>query len=179
MSRIGQMPIPIPDGVKLNIEGRRVSVVGPKGTLTQEIPYPITCEEKNGHLVVERPNDTRSYRALHGLSRALLNNIIKGVTAGFEKVLEISGVGYRAQLQGKRLTLQMGFSHPVVFEAPKGVELELLSPTRIKVFGIDKQLVGEAAAEIRAIKSPEPYKAKGIRYAGEYIRRKVGKAGVK
>lgn len=173
------MPIPIPEGVKIKIEGRKVSVVGPKGTLAQEIPYPITCEVKNGNLVLERPNDIQSHKALHGLSRALLNNIVKGVTSGFEKVLEISGVGYRAQLQGKRLTLQMGFSHPVVFEAPQGVELELLSPTRIKVFGIDKQLVGEVAAEIRAIKSPEPYKAKGIRYVGEYIRRKVGKAGVK
>ncbi|MDI6792924.1 MAG: 50S ribosomal protein L6 [bacterium] len=179
MSRIGQMPIPISGGVKINIEGRKVTVGGPKGTLSQDIPYPITCQVVDNNLVVERPNDSGTNKAMHGLSRALLNNMVQGVTAGFEKILEISGVGYRAQLQGKRLTLQIGFSHPVNFETPEGVELELLSPTRIKVLGIDKQLVGEAAAEIRAVRGPEPYKGKGIRYAGEYIRRKAGKTGAK
>ncbi|MGI8942379.1 MAG: 50S ribosomal protein L6 [Actinomycetota bacterium] len=176
MSRIGQAPIPVPDGVGVSVIGRNVTVNGPRGELQRSLPEKIEVEQADGELVVKRSTEQREVRALHGLIRSLLNNMVIGVTEGFEKRLEISGVGYRASKQGSDLEVLVGFSHPVRKPAPDGVEFEVPTPTRITVKGIDKELVGQVAAEIRAIRKPEPYKAKGIRYEGERIRRKAGKA---
>jgi large subunit ribosomal protein L6 len=176
MSRVGLFPIPIPQGVEVNVTSSSVRVKGPKGELDRTIPEGIAIEQTDGELRVTRSSETREARALHGLVRSLVANMVHGVTEGYEKRLEIQGVGYRATKQGSGLELAVGFSHPVKKDAPPGIEFEVPSPTRITVRGIDKELVGQTAAEIRAIKKPEPYKAKGIRYEGEYIRRKAGKA---
>ena len=175
MSRIGRQPIPIPAGVTIAIEPERVTVNGPKGELSERIPRDITVEQTDGELRVTRPTDRGEHRALHGLTRSLVANMVQGVTAGYEKRLEIQGVGYRAQLRGKNLELAVGYSHPVPIQAPDGIEFEVPQPTRIVVRGISKQLVGETAAIIRKQRPPEPYKGKGIRYEGEYVPRKVGK----
>ncbi len=177
MSRIGKAPIPVPVGVDVSLADGHVKVTGPMGTLERDLPTDITVRREDGVLVVERPDDERSHRALHGLTRSLVNNMVVGVTQGFQKDLEIVGVGYRAVAQGdNRLDLALGFSHPVVVQAPPGITFVVPAPTRISVKGIDKQAVGQVAAEIRAIRKPEPYKGKGIRYAGEVVRRKAGKA---
>ena len=177
MSRIGRSPIPVPSGVEINLEGRRVRVKGPQGQLERELPGEITVRQEDATLLVERPDDERENRALHGLVRSLVNNMVVGVTAGFTKELEIVGVGYRATAQGpNKLELALGFSHPVTVDAPAGISFEVPSPTRIAVKGIDKELVGQVAADIRKIRKPEPYKGKGVRYAGEYVQRKAGKA---
>jgi large subunit ribosomal protein L6 len=175
MSRIGRKPIPVPDGVTVEVEPGLVSVKGPKGELRQVVSTEMTVTRSNGDLSVERPTDRGEHRALHGLTRSLIANMVEGVTDGFEKRLEIQGVGYRARLQGKALELSVGYSHPVSVAAPDGIEFEVPAPTQIVVRGIDKQLVGEIAARIRRSRPPEPYKGKGIRYAGEHVRRKVGK----
>jgi len=179
MSRIGKMPIPVPSGVDVAIDGPRVTVKGPKGTLSHAVAEPITVAKSDDGLVeVRRPDDERVSRSLHGLSRTLIANMVTGVTQGYEKRLEIVGVGYRVLSKGPTsIELNLGFSHPVTFQAPDGVTFTVESPTRLVVSGIDKQLVGEVAANIRKLRKPEPYKGKGIRYAGEQIRRKVGKAG--
>ncbi len=178
MSRIGKKPISLPDGVSVTVEqGNTVQVKGPKGTLTQKIHGDIKVSIEDGVVTVERPSDVAEHRALHGLSRSLIQNMVTGVSEGFSKTLEIVGVGYRAQKQGKKLVLNMGYSHPVEMEEPAGIEFEVPAPTRILVKGIDKQLVGETAANVRKVRPPEPYKGKGIKYEAEHIRRKVGKAG--
>ena len=175
MSRIGKQPIEVPDGVNVALDPGRVTVNGPLGELTQNVPIRITIEKDETQLVVKRPTDRGDDRALHGLTRSLVANMVEGVTKGFEKHLEIQGVGYRAALRGTALELNVGYSHVVVIEAPAGITFEVPVQTEIVVKGIDKQLVGEIAAEIRDVRKPEPYKGKGIRYAGEYVRRKVGK----
>jgi large subunit ribosomal protein L6 len=175
MSRIGKLPIPVPSGVDVFIEPNLVRVKGPKGELEQRVSREMQIEQENGSIVVKRPTDRGEHRALHGLTRSLIANMVQGVTEGFEKRLEIQGVGYRARLQGKALELSVGYSHPVSVSAPEGIEFELPTPTQIVVRGIDKQLVGEIAARIRRSRPPEPYKGKGVRYAGEHVRRKVGK----
>jgi large subunit ribosomal protein L6 len=175
MSRIGRQPIPIPDGVDVNLAPGRVAVKGPRGELTQAVSHEMKIELSDGTLTVSRPTDRGPHRALHGLTRSLVANMVEGVTNGYERRLEIQGVGYRARLQGRTLELSVGFSHTVSVEAPEGVEFEVPQPTQVIVRGIDKQLVGETAARIRRVRPPEPYKGKGIRYAGEQIRRKVGK----
>ena len=175
MSRIGRAPIPIPDGVKVDISGQRVVVTGPKGELRHTVVEPIRIAEHDGALVVTRPTDRGPHRALHGLSRSLVANMVEGVTDGFERQLQIVGVGYRAQLRGQSLELAVGFSHTVTIDPPEGISFEVPAPTQVIVRGIDKQAVGEIAAQIRAVRPPEPYKGKGIRYAGEVVRRKVGK----
>jgi large subunit ribosomal protein L6 len=175
MSRIGRKPIAVPDSVSVSIEPGRVSVAGPLGTLTQDIPTRISVQQEDGELLVTRPTDRGPDRALHGLARTLVANMVEGVTQGFQKRLEIQGVGYRGTLKGTTLELNVGFSHPVTIEPPKGVEFEVPSPTVIIVKGTDKQQVGQVAADIRRVRPPEPYKGKGIRYEGEYVRRKVGK----
>ncbi|NLC53418.1 MAG: 50S ribosomal protein L6 [Firmicutes bacterium] len=177
MSRIGLKPINIPSGVDLKVDGNVVRVKGPKGELTQEIPAGIKVVQDGAVLTLERPNDEGHYRAMHGLTRSLIANMVEGVTKGFQKTLEINGVGYRATLQGKKLVLSIGYSHPVEFEARPGIEIEVPAPNRIIVKGADKQKVGQMAAEIRGVRPPEPYKGKGIKYANESIRRKAGKAG--
>ena len=178
MSRIGRLPIAVPSGVDVAIDDRLVTVKGPKGTLSHTVPSPITIEDTDGVLEVKRPNDERESRSLHGLTRTLVNNMVVGVTDGYEKRLEIVGVGYRVLSKGPtQLEFQLGYSHPVVFDAPEGITFTVDNPTRFGVSGIDKQLVGETAANIRKLRKPEPYKGKGVRYAGEHIRRKVGKAG--
>ncbi len=177
MSRVGKSPIPIPSGVEVSIHGPRVSVKGPKGELAHEAPPSITVTREGDELVVTRPDDERDNRALHGLTRSLVNNMVVGVSEGYSRELEIVGVGYRATAQGPaRLELQVGFSHPVHFEAPEGISFEVPAPTRITVRGCDKQLVGQVAADIRKIRKPEPYKGKGIRYADERVQRKAGKS---
>ena len=177
MSRIGRSPIPVPSGVDVVIDGGSVSVTGPLGTLSRSLPPGISIRREDGQLLVERPDDERAHRALHGLARSLVNNMVVGVTQGFRRDLEIVGVGYRAVAQGpSRLELALGFSHPVTVEAPDGVTFEVPSPTRIGVRGIDKEVVGQVAADIRSLRKPEPYKGKGVRYAGEVVRRKAGKA---
>jgi large subunit ribosomal protein L6 len=177
MSRIGKSPIPVPSGVDVTVADRSVTVKGPKGTLARRLPPDISVRQDGDQLVVERPDDEREHRALHGLTRSLVNNLVVGVTDGFSKDLEIVGVGYRAIAQGpSRLELALGFSHPVVVEAPEGVTFEVPAPTRITVRGIDKEIVGQVAANIRKVRKPEPYKGKGVRYAGEVVRRKAGKA---
>ena len=178
MSRIGKVPVAVPGGVDVTIDGASVTVKGPKGTLSRSLPGEITVRKDEGVLLVERPNDERQNRALHGLSRTLVNNMVTGVTEGFAKELEIIGVGYRAEaLSPTQLRLNLGFSHPVVVDAPEGISFEVPQQTRIIVRGIDKELVGQVAANIRKIRKPEPYKGKGVRYAGEVVRRKAGKAG--
>lgn len=176
MSRVGLAPISVPSGVEVTFSGRNVTVKGPKGELERTIPEEISIEQSEGRLRLARAGDAREIKALHGLTRSLVANMVEGVTAGYEKRLEIHGVGYRATKQGNDLELAVGFSHTVKKTAPAGIEFELPAPTRITVRGIDKELVGQTAAEIRAIRKPEPYKAKGIRYEGEQIRRKGGKA---
>ena len=175
MSRIGKMPIEVPSGVEVTVEGTLATVKGPRGTLAQTIPTSISVRQEGAQIVVERPDDQREHRALHGLVRSLVANMVEGVTKGYEKQLEIQGVGYRANLQGKKLVLALGYSHPVELEAPDGIDFEVPQPTRIVVRGISKQVVGEVAANIRKQRPPEPYKGKGIRYEGEYVARKVGK----
>ncbi len=175
MSRIGQRPIPIPSGVSIAIDPERVTVNGPKGELSERISREITVEQQGDEVVVTRPTDRGEHRALHGLTRTLVANMVTGVTDGFEKRLEIQGVGYRAQLKGRDLELALGYSHPVPIKAPDGIEFEVPMPTRIVVRGASKQQVGEVAALIRKQRKPEPYKGKGIRYEGEYVARKVGK----
>ena len=178
MSRIGSSPISLPAGVEVKIDGDIVVVNGPKGSLTQVVNSTITVAVDGGTLTVSRANDERENRALHGLTRALINNMVIGVTEGYSKELTAVGVGYRAALKGKTLELLVGFSHPVNIETPDGITLEVPEPTKIIVSGIDKQKVGQVAADIRAVRPPEPYKGKGIRYVDEYVRRKAGKAGV-
>jgi len=178
MSRIGKLPITVPSGVEITIDGRTVTAKGPKGTLSHTAVEPITIErDDDGTVLVKRPNEERETRAYHGLTRSLVNNIVVGVSAGYEKKLEIHGVGYRVALKGSNLEFALGFSHPVVIEPPAGITFAVESPTRFSVSGIDKQLVGETAANIRKLRRPDPYKGKGVRYAGEQVRRKVGKTG--
>ncbi len=177
MSRIGKQPITIPAGVDIKIDGQSVEVKGPKGNLSLTVAAPITAKVEDDRVVVERPNDESSNRALHGLSRTLINNMVVGVTEGYSKGLEIVGTGYRATAKGKAIEFALGYSHTITVEPPEGIEFKLESPTKLTVVGIDKQLVGETAANIRKLKKPEPYKGKGIRYTGEVVRRKVGKAG--
>ena len=178
MSRIGRLPIPVPGGVDVAIDGRTVSVKGPKGSLAHTVAEPITvARDDDGTLRVERPDDERNSRALHGLSRTLIANMITGVTDGYSKVLEIVGVGYRVQARGADLEFALGFSHPVLVRAPDGITFTVEAPTRLRVSGIDKQQVGEVAANIRKIRRPDPYKGKGVRYQGEVVKRKVGKTG--
>ncbi len=180
MSRIGRMPIAVPAGVTVTIaENNKVTVKGPKGTLERELPAEMSIKEEDGQIVVTRPNDLKRMKSLHGLTRTLVNNMIVGVTTGYEKVLEVNGVGYRAQKQGKKLILSLGYSHPVEMEDPEGLESVLEGQNKITVKGIDKEKVGQYAAEIRDKRRPEPYKGKGIKYADETIRRKVGKTGKK
>ena len=178
MSRIGRMPIPVPAGVEIRIKGPEIQVKGPKGELGRTFHPDMRVELTDNQLLVSRPTDQRHHRALHGLTRSLLNNMVTGVSQGFEKVLEIVGVGYRAELQGESLKLSLGFSHPVVIDPPGGVSFEVEPRTkRIIIKGIDKEVVGQLAADIRKLRPPEPYKGKGVRYLGEYVRRKAGKAG--
>ena len=175
MSRIGRQPITLPDGVSVVVRPGLVTVDGPTGQLAQTVPARMKIEERDGEIVVERPTERGEDRALHGLTRTLIANMVEGVTNGFEKRLEIQGVGYRASLRGTALELAVGYSHPVVKDAPEGITFEVPAPTQIVVRGNDKQQVGQIAAEIRKVRPPEPYKGKGIRYEGEYVRRKVGK----
>jgi large subunit ribosomal protein L6 len=179
MSRIGKAPITVPAGVDVTISGRTVTIKGPKGTLSRDIPGEIIVRKEESTILVERPNDERENRSLHGLSRTLVNNMVIGVTDGFTKELEIVGVGYRAEAQGQNLRLALGFSHPVMVPAPDGISFEIPQQTRVIVKGIDKELVGQVAANIRSIRKPEPYKGKGVRYLGERIVRKAGKTGKK
>ena len=175
MSRIGKQPIEVPPGVTVTVDPGRVTVHGPKGELRQQVPQRMTIEQEDGQILVTRPTERGPDRALHGLTRTLVANMVEGVTNGFEKRLEIQGVGYRAALAGTNLELQVGYSHPVRIVPREGIEFEVPVPTQVVVRGIDKQLVGQTAAEIRKVRPPEPYKGKGIRYEGEYVRRKVGK----
>jgi len=175
MSRIGRQPIQLPPGVSVSILSGRVMVNGPLGELTGQVPGRMMVEQEDGSIVVKRPSERGDDRALHGLTRSLIANMVEGVTSGFEKRLEIQGVGYRAALRGTDLELSVGFSHPVVLKAPAGITFEVPTPTQVIVKGIDKQQVGQTAAEVRKVRPPEPYKGKGIRYEGEYVRRKVGK----
>jgi len=178
MSRIGKLPVAVPSGVDVAIDGPLVTVKGPKGTLSHSVAEPIIVEKGDGVLDVKRPNDERISKSLHGLTRTLVNNMVVGVTDGYEKKLEIVGVGYRVLSKGPtQLEFQLGYSHSIVFDAPEGITFAVESPTKLGVIGIDKQLVGETAAKIRKLRKPEPYKGKGVRYSGEHIRRKVGKAG--
>jgi large subunit ribosomal protein L6 len=177
MSRIGRLPIPLPSGVEVNQDGSTLRVKGPLGTLERTIHPEMKVEREDGTLRVVRPTDEPRHRALHGLTRTLINNMVNGVATGFTKNLEISGVGYRAQLQGTKLVLALGYSHPIEVDPPAGIEFRVETPTRLAVFGADKELVGQIAAYIRSQRKPEPYKGKGIRYAGEQILRKAGKAG--
>jgi large subunit ribosomal protein L6 len=179
VSRIGKKPITLPKGIEITVNDNMVTVKGPKGTLSQAIPQGITVARQDDQIVVERPNDNKQNRSYHGLTRALVANMVQGVSDGFERKLELVGVGYRAQLQGKKLVINIGFSHPVEVDPPEGIEFEVPAVTKITVRGIDKQLVGNTAAVIRDIRRPEPYKGKGIKYENEVVRRKAGKAGAK
>jgi large subunit ribosomal protein L6 len=179
MSRIGRLPIDVPTGVTVDIAGQSVTVKGPKGSLNFVVAEPIEVSQTDGVLAVTRPNDERRSRALHGLSRTLISNMVIGVTAGYEKSLELVGTGYRVAAKGTDLEFQLGFSHPVLVSAPEGISFQVESPVKLKISGIDKQKVGEVAANIRKIRPPEPYKGKGVRYEGEVVRRKAGKAGKK
>ena len=179
MSRIGKMPITVPAGVTVTIEDNHVTVKGPKGELARQISKNMKLTMDNGVITVERPDDEKENRSLHGLSRTLINNMIIGVTQGFSKTLEINGVGYRAAKQGQNINFTLGFSHPVVKEPPAGITFEVPAPNKIVVSGADKEVVGAVAADIRTLRPPEPYKGKGIRYEGEHVRRKIGKAGAK
>ena len=175
MSRIGKQPIPVPETVTVAVEPDVVRVAGPRGELQERVSPELTVEQADGQVVVKRPTDRGEHRALHGLTRSLIANMVQGVTEGFEKRLEIQGVGYRANLRGKDIELAVGYSHPVTIKAPEGIEFEVPQPTQIVVRGNSKQVVGEIAAQIRKLRPPEPYKGKGVRYAGEYVARKVGK----
>ncbi|WP_020498938.1 50S ribosomal protein L6 [Sciscionella marina] len=177
MSRIGKLPITIPSGVEVKIDGQEVSVKGPKGSLAHTVASPITVDQSDGALTVSRPDDERDSRALHGLSRTLVNNLVIGVTEGYTKRMEIHGVGYRVQLKGQDLEFSLGYSHPVVVKAPEGITFNVENPTRFSVSGIDKQAVGQIASNIRRLRKPDPYKGKGVRFEGERVRRKVGKTG--
>jgi large subunit ribosomal protein L6 len=177
MSRIGRSPITVPNGVTVTIEGRSVTVMGPKGTLQRNLHPDMIVRQDDGTLTVERPSDAKFHRQLHGLTRTLVANMVEGVTNGYRKGLEITGVGYRAQKIGEKLQLSLGYSHQIEIEPPAGIAFDLENPTRLAVVGIDKELVGQIAARVRATRKPEPYKGKGVRYAGERIRRKAGKAG--
>ena len=177
MSRIGRLPITVPSGVDVTIDGRTVTVKGPKGSLTRELHPDITVAREDDRLVVTRPTEQKTHKQLHGLTRTLVNNMVVGVTDGYRKGLEITGVGYRAALSGKKLQLNLGYSHQIEIDPPEGITFEVENPTHLAVLGIDKELVGQVAARVRATRKPEPYKGKGVKYAGEYIRRKAGKAG--
>jgi large subunit ribosomal protein L6 len=177
MSRIGRLPIAVPSGVNVAIEGRQVTVTGPKGTLSRELHPEMLVQREDENIVVTRPSEQKMHKQLHGLTRTLVNNMVIGVTTGYRKGLEINGVGYRASLVGRKLQLNLGYSHPVEIDPPAGISFELENPTRLSVTGIDKELVGQVAATVRATRKPEPYKGKGVRYAGEQVRRKAGKAG--
>jgi large subunit ribosomal protein L6 len=175
MSRIGKQPIQIPNGVKIIINEKAVMLEGPKGKLSLQLPYGITAEQSENKILIKRLSDTKDFRMKHGLIRSLTNNMVKGVVEGFTKELEIQGVGFKAQISGKKLVLNLGFSHPVEFEIPDGISIQVPKPTQITIQGIDKQIVGEVSAKIRAFYKPEPYKGKGIRYSGEHVRKKAGK----
>jgi len=177
MSRIGRLPIAVPSTVDVTIDGRQLTVKGPKGTLSRTLHPDMTVSREDGTLVVTRPTEQKTHKQLHGLTRTLVNNMVVGVTDGYRKGLEITGVGYRATLNGKKLTLNLGYSHPIEIDPPEGISFEVENPTRLAVVGIDKELVGQIAAQVRSTRKPEPYKGKGVRYAGEKIRRKAGKAG--
>ena len=179
MSRIGKLPVTVPAGVTVTQQGNRISVKGPKGELSRTLPADITVTNDNGTITVTRPSDEPNHRALHGLTRALVNNMVEGVTKGFQKTLEIVGVGYKAETRPYGLQLALGFSHPVEYRAPAGIKLTATNPTTIVVDGADKEVVGQVAAEIRSFRKPEPYKGKGVKYQGEQVRRKAGKAGGK
>jgi large subunit ribosomal protein L6 len=179
MSRIGKKPIAIPAGVEVNIDGSTVRVKGPKGELSRTLHRDVIVRREDGEVFVERPSDAQQHRALHGLSRTLVANMVEGVTTGFKKTLEIVGVGYRAENKPFGLTLQLGYSHPIDYKAPEGIELRAVTPTVVEVTGSSKEVVGQVAAEIRSLRPPEPYKGKGVKYQGEVIRRKAGKAGGK
>jgi len=177
MSRIGRLPITVPSGVTVTVDGRAITVVGPKGTLSRELHPDMAVNQSDGRLLVERPDESKTHKELHGLTRTLVSNMVEGVTNGYRKGLEITGVGYRATLNGRKLQLNLGYSHPIEIDPPSGISFELDNPTRLAVVGIDKELVGQIAAKVRSMRKPEPYKGKGVRYAGEVIRRKAGKAG--
>ncbi len=177
MSRIGRLPIAIPSTVDVTIDGRTVTVKGPKGTLSRSLHPDMTVSREAATLVVTRPTEQKMHKQLHGLTRTLVNNMVVGVTDGYRKGIEITGVGYRAALNGRKLQLNLGYSHPIEIDPPDGISFEVENPTRLAIVGIDKELVGQIAARVRATRKPEPYKGKGVRYAGEYIRRKAGKAG--
>ena len=177
MSRIGRLPIPVPSGVDVTISGRTLTVTGPKGQLTRELHPDRTVKREEENLVVTRPTEQKTHKQLHGLTRTLVNNMVVGVTDGYRKGLEITGVGYRAVKVGEKLQLSLGYSHQIEIDPPKGISFEVENPTRLAVIGIDKELVGQIAAKVRSTRKPEPYKGKGVRYAGEKIRRKAGKAG--
>jgi len=177
MSRIGRLPIPVPDGVDVTIDGRLVTVTGPKGTLSRELHPEMLISREDGTVVVARPTEQKTHKQLHGLTRTLVNNMVVGVTDGYRKSLEITGVGYRAAKVGEKLQLNLGYSHPIEIAPPTGISFEVENPTHLAVLGIDKELVGQVAAQVRSTRKPEPYKGKGVKYAGEYIRRKAGKAG--
>jgi large subunit ribosomal protein L6 len=177
MSRIGRLPITVPAGVDVTIDGRNVTVKGPKGTLSRTLHPDMIVRREDGSLLVARPTEQKMHRQLHGLTRTLVNNMVVGVTDGYRKGLEITGVGYRAALNGRKLQLNLGYSHQIEIDPPEGITFEVENPTRLAVVGIDKELVGQVAAKVRSTRKPEPYKGKGVRYAGEYIRRKAGKAG--
>jgi large subunit ribosomal protein L6 len=177
MSRIGRLPITVPSNVDVTIDGRVLTVKGPKGTLTRTLHPDMIVSREEGTIVVARPTEQKTHKQLHGLTRTLVNNMVVGVTDGYRKGLEITGVGYRAALNGQKLTLNLGYSHPIEIDPPSGISFEVETPTRLAVVGIDKELVGQTAAQVRSTRKPEPYKGKGVRYAGEKIRRKAGKAG--
>ena len=177
MSRIGRLPIPVPSTVDVTIDGRNVTVKGPRGSLSRSLHPDMTVSREEATLVVTRPTEQKSHKQLHGLTRTLVNNMVVGVTDGYRKGLEITGVGYRAALNGRKLQLNLGYSHQIEIDPPEGISFEVENPTRLAVVGIDKELVGQIAAKVRSTRKPEPYKGKGVRYAGEYIRRKAGKAG--
>lgn len=179
MSRIGKMPITIPKEVKVELNNNNIKISGERGTLESSFHPDMQVKIEEGKIFVSRPSENKFHRSLHGLSRTLINNMVEGVSSGFEKILEIQGVGYRATLEGEKIVLQIGYSHPIEFDKPKGIEFEVEKQKIIKIKGIDKQLVGETAAKIRALRKPEPYKGKGIRYIDEVVRRKVGKTGAK
>jgi len=177
MSRIGRLPITVPSGVDVTIDGRTVTVKGPKGSLSRSLHPDISVSREDATIVVTRPTEQKTHKQLHGLTRTLVNNMVVGVTDGYRKGLEITGVGYRAALSGRKLQLNLGYSHQIEIDPPEGISFEVENPTRLAVVGIDKELVGQIAAKVRSTRKPEPYKGKGVRYAGEYIRRKAGKAG--
>ena len=177
MSRIGRLPITVPAGVDVTIDGRNVTVTGPRGSLSRSLHPDMTVSREEATLVVTRPTEQKTHKQLHGLTRTLVNNMVVGVTNGYRKGLEITGVGYRAALNGRKLQLSLGYSHQIEIDPPEGISFEVENPTRLAVVGIDKELVGQIAAKVRSSRKPEPYKGKGVRYAGEYIRRKAGKAG--